>query len=293
MRALITGINGFTGNYVAKELAQFGYDVHGLGHQESTHDNYYQVNLLDPIVLDKIISIIKPQVVVHLAAIAFVAHGNSDDFYNINIIGTRNLLAALSKHSSVLEAVLLVSSANVYGNQEGKISEINPVNPSNDYAVSKLAMEYMAKTWADQLPIFITRPFNYTGVGQSVQFLIPKIVSHFKSKKNIIELGNIDVWRDFNDVRNVANAYKELLDKKPIGEIINICTGKVFSLREMIELAENITGHKIDIVVNPNFVRSNEVKLLCGNPEKLVQLTNTQLNYSLSATLQWMLESSD
>ncbi len=290
-RALITGINGFTGRYVADELTLAGYEVYGLGNQASNVPNYRQVNLLNPEALSIVINEIKPQVVVHLAAIAFVAHGNADDFYHINIIGTRNLLAALAKHASTIETVLIASSANVYGNQaEGKLSETNPTSPSNDYAVSKLAMEHMAKTWSDELPIFITRPFNYTGCGQSAQFLIPKIVSHFKKKQPVIELGNIDVWRDFNDVRNVAKAYKELIQKRPIGETINICTGISTSLREIIEMAESISDHKIHIVVNPNFVRSNEVKVLCGSPEKLLSITSMQYIYSLEETLRWMIE---
>ncbi len=290
-RALITGINGFTGRYVAEELTQAGYEVYGLGNQASNLPNYYQVNLLNPDALSIVINDVRPQVVVHLAAIAFVAHGNAHDFYHVNIIGTRNLLAALAKHASTIESVLIASSANVYGNQaEGKLSELQTPNPTNDYAVSKLAMEYMAKTWSEQLPIFITRPFNYTGHGQSPQFLIPKIVSHFKNRQPVIELGNIDVWRDFNDVRNVAKAYKELIQKRPTGETINICTGNSTSLREIIKMAETICNHKIRVVVNPDFVRTNEVKILCGSPDKLLKITNMQYNYSLEETLLWMLE---
>jgi nucleoside-diphosphate-sugar epimerase len=293
-RALITGINGFTGRYVAEELKQAGYEVYGLGNQASSLPNYHQVNLLSPDALSIVIDEVKPQVVVHLAAIAFVAHGNADDFYHVNIIGTRNLLAALAKHATKIEAVLIASSANVYGNQaEGKLSELKTPNPSNDYAVSKLAMEYMAKTWSEQLPIFITRPFNYTGRGQSPQFLIPKVVSHFKNRQSVIELGNIDVWRDFNDVRNVAKAYNELIQKRPIGETINICTGTSTSLREIIKMAETICNHKIHVVINPDFVRSNEVKVLCGSPDKLMNLTNMQYKYSLEETLRWMLENTE
>lgn len=291
-RVLITGINGFTGAYVAQELSNVGYEVYGLGHQNSYQQNFYQVNLLDYNAVEKIINAIQPNVVIHLAAIAFVAHGNSDEFYQVNIIGTRNLLLALSRNETKLESVLIASSANVYGNQaEGKICELIKPNPSNDYAVSKLAMEYMAKTWSELLPITIARPFNYTGVGQSKQFLIPKIVSHFKTKEQTIELGNIDIWRDFNDVRNVANIYRKLVEIKPVGEIVNICTGTATSLREVIQIAENITNHKINIVVNPTYVRQNEVKILCGDSGKLAKLIGVHTTYSLHDTLQWMLQS--
>ncbi|WET42748.1 GDP-mannose 4,6-dehydratase [Citrobacter enshiensis] len=134
---------------------------------------------------------------------------------------------------------MLASSANVYGNgTAGKLSESTVVNPANDYAVSKLAMEYMSHLWMDKLPIFITRPFNYTGVGQTDNFLLPKIVKHFKAKSPTIELGNIDVWRDFTDVRALSKAYVKLLHAKPFGEVINICSGRTYSLRKVIELCE-------------------------------------------------------
>jgi len=291
-RALITGITGFTGTYLAQELLDAGYDVYGLGNQSSIQDNYHQVNLLDFQAVEEVIEQIRPNIVIHLAAIAFVAHGNIHDFYYVNIIGTRNLLSALAKYAPDIQSVLIASSANIYGNQaEGKISELTKPNPSNDYAVSKLAMEYMAMTWSEKLPIIITRPFNYTGVGQSEQFLIPKIVSHFKGKKNVIELGNIDVWRDFNDVRNVAKTYLKLLERKPVGEIVNICTGNATSLRQVIDLAISITNHNIEVVVNPQFVRANEVKILCGNTDKQFLLTGESPTHSLRDTLEWMLKS--
>ena len=113
----------------------------------------------------------------------------------------------------------------------------------------------MARLWFNKLPIFIVRPFNYTGVGQTELFLIPKIVSHFKSKKDIIELGNTSVWREFNDVRAVANKYLLLLELAPVGQTINVCTGNMYSLSEVVETATKITGCNIDIKINPSFVR--------------------------------------
>lgn len=291
-RALITGINGFTGRYVAAELSAAGYRVFGLGSLPSTQDDYLQVNLLNADELTDAIAQVKPDVVVHLAAIAFVGHGDTSAFYSVNVVGTRNLLQALYNCGNSLDAILIASSANVYGNSiEGKLGEHTSANPANDYAVSKLAMEYMAKLWMDKLPIFITRPFNYTGVGQAENFLLPKIVKHYKDKAAIIELGNIDVWRDFTDVRALSKAYAALLQARPAGEIINVCSGRTYSLREVVALCEKISGHSLAIRVNPAFVRPNEVKSLCGDASKLRATIGEWDTPPLEETLRWMLES--
>lgn len=290
-RALITGIQGFTGHYMAAELSAAGYRVFGLGSQPSNDLDYFQVDLLDIDGLTSIIKQVEPHIVVHLAAIAFVGHGNPAAFYDVNVVGTRNLLAALSTVADNIESVLLASSANVYGNtQAGMLGETTIVNPANDYAVSKLAMEYMAKLWSEKLPIIIVRPFNYTGVGQSDNFLLPKIVSHFKRKASEIELGNLDVWRDFTDVRALVKAYLGLLLAKPIGETVNVCSGRTHSLREVINLCEKITSHSLSIHVNPAFVRANEVKTLCGDSTKLQSIVDGWNTPPLEETLRWMLE---
>lgn len=289
-RVLITGINGFTGKYVAEELEKSGFSVYGTGAIASDLPRYYQVDLLDKAGLSRVVSEVKPSFVIHLAAIAFVGHGSADSFYQVNLIGTRNLLESLSANAIGLEAVLLASSANVYGNSiEGMLAENLAPNPANDYAVSKLAMEYMAQLWQDKLPLFIVRPFNYTGIGQSEDFLLPKIVAHFHRKSSSIELGNLDVWRDFSDVRTVAHIYKRLLEVKPIGQIINVCSGETYSLREVLTMAEGISGHKMEVRVNPAFVRANEVKRLCGDASRLKSLIGKWSAPSLNDTLCWML----
>ncbi|SHE23497.1 GDP-mannose 4,6-dehydratase [methanotrophic endosymbiont of Bathymodiolus puteoserpentis (Logatchev)] len=289
-RALITGLNGFTGQYLASELSDAGYAVYGTGAGTSNLPRYFQVDLLDKQGLANVVREVQPSVVVHLAAIAFIGHGTADDFYQVNLIGTRNLLEALTLHEKGLDAVLLASSANIYGNStEGILAENTLPNPANDYAVSKLAMEYMAKLWMDKLPIFIVRPFNYTGVGQTENFLLPKIVAHFRRRAPHIELGNLDVWRDFSDVRVVAQLYRQLLEVKPLGLTVNICSGKTHSLRDVLAMAETISGHKMEVRINSAFVRANEVKTLCGDTARLRSLVGEWDMPSLEETLRWML----
>ena len=219
-RALITGIEGFTGRHLARELTNAGHEVFGVTHAGGTSDERtVACDLGDATQLKSAVERMRPALVAHLAAVSFVPHGNAGEIYRTNVIGTRNLLAALAALSEVPRSVLLASSANVYGNATaGVIDESVRPAPANDYAVSKLAMEHMAGLWAARLPLTIVRPFNYTGAGQSINFLLPKIVSHFRQRASVLELGNLDVTRDFSDVRDVVGCYRRLLDLQTGGQ---------------------------------------------------------------------------
>jgi nucleoside-diphosphate-sugar epimerase len=155
--------------------------------------------------------------------------------------------------------------------------------------MSKLAMEYMARTYLDRLPLFFVRPFNYTGPGQAESFIIPKLVAHFARRAEIVELGNIDVEREFNDVRFVVEAYLQLLKNAGPGEVYNICSGKPVTLKSVLELLSQITGHHLQIKVNPAFIRKNEIHCLCGSPEKLNNAVGAITLPALLDTLQSML----
>lgn len=293
-RALLTGRNGFTGRYVACELEQAGYEVIGLSNHLAGEElgSTIQANLLDRNAVARAVAEAEADVVLHLAAIAFVAHGDVDEMYRVNVIGTRNLLEALAAAPKQPELVVLASSANVYGNAEvDPVTEDTPPAPANDYAVSKLAMEYMAKLWMGRLPITITRPFNYTGVGQSTQFLIPKIVDHFRRGARKIELGNTEVVRDFGDVRDVAHTYLQILERKPVNATINICTGSGISLREIICRLEDMAGYRINVSENPAFVRRGEIPRLVGSGRFLDALVGTVMRKDIDSTLRWMLQS--
>lgn len=293
-KAFITGITGFTGQYLAQELIQAGYEVWGLGREGAENLPWPVVNcdLDDQARLQGLLEQQAPDVVVHLAAIAFVAHGDVRDMYQTNVVGTRNLLAALVASGAKPRSVLLASSANVYGNATpGVIDEGAPASPANDYAVSKLAMEYMARLWFDKLPITIVRPFNYTGVGQHEQFLIPKIVKHFKARAAVLELGNLDVSRDFSDVRMVVDAYRRLLENDAAGRVFNVCSGQGHALRGVLEMMQDLTGYSPEVKVNPAFVRTNEVRTLVGSHAQLEAQIGALRKLPLEETLRWMLDS--
>lgn len=291
MRALITGVTGFTGRYLAQTLTEAGYEVHGLtAHPESAGGTIYACDLVQARErLAALFDTMRPDVVVHLAAISYVAHGQRDAIYQVNLLGTLHLLEALAASSRPPNKILLASSGNVYGNAtSGVIDETSPLAPANDYAVSKVAMEMSARLWFDRLPILITRPFNYTGAGQAEHFLLPKIVAHFARGATEILLGNTDVARDFSDVRTVAAIYRELLEKGQPGEVYNVCSGLSYRLDEILELMAEIAGYRIRVHTDPALVRSNEVKCLTGSNAKLRTCLGTWPEYPLRDTLAWM-----
>tara|TARA_R110001592_G_scaffold215025_2_gene468301 strand:+ start:76728 stop:77573 length:846 start_codon:yes stop_codon:yes gene_type:complete len=274
---------------MSRELEAMGYEVFGLGQGLPAADNHYSVDLRDMQGLSVAVAEIQPRLVVHLAAIAFVAHGDVSDIYSSNIVGTRNLLAALATCKRTPEKVLLASSANVYGNARvPTLDETCPAQPANDYAVSKYAMELMSRQWREAMPIVIARPFNYTGVGQSPSFLLPKLVDHFARRAARVELGNIEVYRDFNDVRMVAAAYGRLLDSGTPGEIYNVCSGHAYSIKDVLAMLSDLAGYTIDVDINPAFVRKNEVKRLVGSSEKLAGTIGKLRQIPLAETLEWM-----
>ena len=294
-RILITGASGFTARYLAIEMRAAGYELHGLARSVVPLPEFHALHRADLENADSLLSVleqVQPQFVVHLAAISFVAHGDADEIYRVNLLGTRRLLAALSKAAVKPDAVLLASSANVYGNAQVEcLTEDTPPAPANDYAVSKLAMEYVAALYREQLPLIIARPFNYTGVGQSASFLLPKMFGHFQRKAPVIELGNLDVARDFSDVRVVAQVYRRLLETPAaMGGTFNVCSGQAHTLQAVLQMARDISGHDIEVRVNPAFVRANEVKRLLGSRARLEATIGAVQDIDLHETVRWMLE---
>ena len=277
MRVLVTGADGFTGRPLMAALRHQGDEPHALA-----------ADLRDPPAIAAEVAEVRPDAIVHLAAMAFVASDAIDAFYAVNQLGTFHLLEALAAHVPGTP-VLLASSAQVYApNMSGLIAEDAATLPINHYGLSKLAMEMGAHFWADRLRIIVTRPFNYTGPEQETRYLIPKIVDHFARRAPRIELGNIDVQRDFGDVRSVCAAYAALLRGDHAG-VFNISTGRLSSIRDVIAILTELTGHTIEIAVNPQFVRANDIAVLGGDNGRLRAALPDWSPRPLADTLQWML----
>jgi len=290
---LITGAAGFTGRHLIAAAIRKGYRCIALAQQKGkevsgAHDTLV-ADLLDPAALEQAIAQVKPDFIVHLAAISFVAHGNTAEIYQANQLGTINLLDAIRKSVSNIKKILIASSANIYGNTTDlPITEATPLAPVNHYGMSKVTMEMATKLYAD-LPIVMSRPFNYTGCGQSPNFLIPKIVNAFRAGKQEIELGNLDVSRDFSDVRDVVAAYLRLLETHTTAPAYNICSGTATSLLSVIETLNGLAGYEIQVSINPDFVRSDEIKTLYGSPVLLEAAVGNYRKFILPDTLAWML----
>jgi nucleoside-diphosphate-sugar epimerase len=294
-KILLTGASGFTGRHFIDLANKQGYECVALCLKATDKvEGCTQVvvaDLTNKALLVEKLAEVKPDYVIHLAAISFVSHGNVTDIYQTNLIGTLNLLDSLIELNLNVKKVLIASSGNVYGNNENlPISEKMQPAPANDYSISKYSMELAAQLRFNKLPIVIVRPFNYSGVGQAEHFLIPKIVKAFKQNQSAIELGNLDVARDFSDVRDVVNSYIKLLESDSCSEHYNVCTGKFTSLLSVISMLNKLAGYDINVTVNPKFVRSNEVKELYGTNLKLINTVGQYISHDFEDTLKWMFE---
>lgn len=277
MRVAITGAAGFTGRPLIHHLTARGDDPVALTADVTVPDE-----------VTREIAEVRPDAVIHLAAKAFVLSDDVGAFYTVNQIGTVHLLDAIAAARPGI-TVLLASSAQVYGAQAtGLIGEDAALAPSNHYAVSKAAMEMAAALYRDRVRLVVARPFNYTGVGQQDRYLVPKIVSHFARRAERIELGNLDVRRDFGDVRAVVAAYADLLGAEP--GIYNVSSGELHSVRDILDILTRLTGHRPAIKVNPAFVRPDDVPVLGGRNDRLRAVLPGWRPRPIDETLAWMLD---
>jgi GDP-6-deoxy-D-talose 4-dehydrogenase len=274
MRVLITGANGFTGRYLCDLLARSGCTVFGVGLGRAEGVGLAQcleADLQDTTALTNWLKHSQPSHVIHLAALSHTV-GEPLPYYSVNVIGTESLLQAIESSGIPIPRVLIASSASVYGNP-GRIStsEDHPLRPLSHYGVSKAAMEMLASKWCTRLPILFVRPFNYTGAGQSERFVYAKIVGSHRRKERHIRLGNLDIARDLSDIEFVGNAYFGLLMSDVHSRAVNICSGRAISLRSVFDMMAEIAGYEIEIEVDSDLVRSDDIEYLCGDANLLNQ----------------------
>lgn len=288
MNIVLTGAAGFTGRHFTALATSRGHTVLPL--EADLTDDAAVAAGLAVLVAPRAGPARRVDAVVHLAAVAFVGHGSALDFYRVNVLGTQHLLQALRDQALAPSAVLLASSANVYGNAtHSPVAETQAPAPVNHYACSKLAMEHMARTHEHALPLVVARPFNYTGVGQSADFVVPKVLGHFMRREPLLRLGNLQVRREFNDVRWVSECYLRLLDPRHAGTTVNVCTGRSHCLQDVIDLAAELSGHRLQVAQDPALMRTNEIADLRGDPTVLHGLCAGLPEVTLEATVRWMM----
>ena len=295
-RVLITGSSGFIGQVVLKEMLK-NEDIDFLAIDTRKIPNISiekleLVSLLDKEKLMEIIKRYKPNIIIHLAAIALVTHDNVGEIYNVNVQGTENLLEVTQEYCDKGTRVILASTAGVYGNQNvDKYREDLSYNPANHYSYSKMITEYISKQYKEDLDIVTIRPFNIIGVGQSEKFLVPKLVEHFADRKEKLSVGNISSFRDYVDVEYCAEVIMELISRKKLDfDILNICSGIPTNGEMIIQLLQEITDFKPEIEISSDFVRKNEVWRMIGDTTRLWEFMNNKKSQSVKDILVKMLD---
>lgn len=291
-KAFITGINGFTGKYLARYLQTKGWNIIGLSNSTSSLE--WTCLIADISEIEKIAQFLaneKPDYIFHLAGLSFVDHKPEIDFYSVNAIGTERLLKAIVQSDIKPKKIIAASSATVYGNQKSEILNESMIpKPNNHYALSKYSMELLCQNFYPLIPILITRPFNYTGLGHSENFLLPKLAKHYKEKCAFVELGNLNTYREYNNIFWVCDVYYQLAISHFHSEVVNIASSTTYSIKQIIEYFYSYTEHDIEIRVNPNLIRSNEIHELKGDTNKLSTMIyfNLEAN-SIKHTIQHLL----
>lgn len=239
--------------------------------------------LLDPSHVDRELARWRPDAILHLAGQSNVPHAFADPeaTFRINLIGTLRLLEGV-KRAGLAPRIVYVSSGDVYGTvppSEMPVGEERVPRPRNPYAVSKLAAEALCYQWTqtEGLPIMVARPFNHIGSGQATSFALPAFaqqVAEIKAGRRapVIEVGDIDVTRDFTHVADVVEAYLVLLARGEPGEIYNIASGKDHLVRDLLQRLIALAGVEAEIRESESRVRRAEQRVVRGGNAKIRRL---------------------
>lgn len=270
MNCLITGVNGFVGQYLSKELKNYDYSILGCDtHSRNNNqciDKYLKCDIVKTDQVEKIFQKNNIKSCIHLAAISFVPRSwqKNDETINVNIHGTNNILEAIRKYSPECR-LLYISSIEVYGKtlrMKKSIDEKSPLMPQSPYALSKMYSEILLSLYYEKynLDYVIARPSNHIGPNQSPDFVVPSFVNQCIKIQNgtmppEIKVGNIKTERDFTDVRDVVIAYRKLLKSGKSGDIFNVARGKNIAISEILKYIFQITGIEPKTTIDDNLFR--------------------------------------
>lgn len=297
MKALITGSTGFVGPYLKKELESQGYEVFGLDRNNYGNlQNVFCGDITNLAFVKEVLEKVKPDEIYHLAGFSSVKKSfeQPELAMKVNVDGTRNVLLAAREFCSEAR-ILIVSSADVYGKPKKiPITEEEEVKETSPYSASRIAQEKLVEDFQD-LHIVVSRSFNHTGPGQPEIFVLPdftkQVVEIEKGIKDpVIFTGDLDVVRDFSDVRDVVKAYYLLLQKGAKMEIYNIGSGIGYSLSDLLAKIIDYSGLKITVKQDPEKIRSIEIHSLVSDISKIFKDTGWKPGYSIDKTLVDLLD---
>jgi len=296
-RLLVTGRHGFVGKTLADMVS--GNAVSTGWQLVATPET---LDVRDRDAIKALVADAPPDAVIHLAAQSSVPDAFRDPgaTLEVNIVGTLNLLQAL--HGVAFRGrMLYVGTGDVYGRVDEAdlpVTESHPPAPRNPYSVSKLAAEALCRQWTmtEGMNIVLARPFNHIGRGQSARFVVSDFASQIAAIKrgkrdSFVVAGDVDVTRDFTDVRDVVLAYFALLDAGSTGEIYNVCSGQERSIRFVLGRLAHMAGVEVSIRTDAARLRNAEQRRMCGDASKIQRDTGwaaaTPLDESLAAMLDY------
>ena len=312
MRFLITGVAGFAGRHLAERLIAEGHEVCGCDRSlpatapaaralNLPADHLLVCDICDPGQVEAVVRAVCPDGLFHLAAFTSPAASfdDPDGAYRANLLGSLNVFAAV--HDAAMPCrVVWVGSSDVYGQvnaDELPVTERNPFRPLSPYAVSKAAADLAAYQWSltRGLDVVRVRPFNHTGPGQASHFVCANFalqlaaVEHHRRPPRI-EVGNLDVVRDFSDVRDVVRAYVAAFASGVTGAAYNVCSGSGRTPRHILERLMQLSGIEVDVAVDPARQRLTDVPVLIGSAAKLREATGWAPMIDWDQTLRDLLE---
>lgn len=294
MKALITGINGFIGTYLAKHLIEAGFNVSGTSREEIKNKDYkvYNCDLLDYESSSQVIKSSRPDYIFHLAAQSNIPYSFShpQETVDVNVNGTLNLLETL-RLNKLKPVFISVGSSAEYGKLISKshiLSEDSTTKPSSPYAISKLTQKHFVELYNHSygLRAIHVRPFAIIGPGKkgdAVSDFARGIVAIERGEQKELLVGNLSHTRDFLDVRDAINALKLIAQKNTV-TVYNICSGKGIKLQDILERLIKLSKTKIIVTKDPNKTRPADDPIIVGNPKKLFSLGFKQ-KYSLDQTI--------
>ncbi len=303
---LVTGAAGFAGSHLLdllrlEEARVVALRKPGVGADtQAAHPDadWREIELLDRGAMRKVVADTRPGTVYHLAGAPHVGQSWSaaTDTLAINVLGTHALLEAVRLEGLPCR-VVVPSSAYVYRTLDRALTEDDAVEAANPYAISKVAVELAVARAArvDGVRAVVARSFNHIGPRQDPSFFasgVARQVALIESGRlePVIHVGNLESRRDLTDVRDTVQAYRALADRGSPGAAYNVCSGRAYQMRDLLETLVARARVEVEIRTDPERLRPNDTPLLLGDPSRIRQATGWEPRVPIEQTLADLLD---